>query len=153
MALDFPAAVGFEVVPAADVGGEVDADAAAAFAVWGDVFDVGGGGCAGSGGGVGGVPVAHGDELGQPCRRRVGAGGGVELVGGERVAEQVPDRLRRCRDRGEQLRVGAAVLDRLPQVGGEDDAEHDRGVELGGLGARQPPGARSEVDQVPGVGV
>src|SRR3954451_17306735 len=74
MGFDFPAAVGFEVVPAADVGGEVDADAAAAFAVWGDVFDVGGGGCGGSGGGVGGVPVAHGDELGQPRRCRVGAG-------------------------------------------------------------------------------
>src|SRR4051812_41563270 len=148
MALDCPAAVGFEVVPAADVGGEAVAGGDAAFAVRGDVFDVGGGCSGGSGGGVGGVPVAGGDELGQPCRCRIGAGGAVEVGGGERVGEHVPDRLRCSGDRGEQLRVGAAVVDGVPEVGGEDDAEHDGGVQLGGLGAWQPPGSGSEVEEL-----
>src|SRR4051812_13773817 len=99
------------------------------------MFDVGRGGGGRSGGGVGGVPVAGGDELGEPCGRPVDVGVVVELVGGARVAEHVPDGLWGGGDRGEEGGVGGAVADGVPQVGGGGDAEHDGGVELGGLGA------------------
>src|SRR3954447_15561940 len=109
MALDGPAAVGFESVPVPDAGGESVAGGGAALVEGLVVVDVGGGGGGGAGGGVGGVPITGGDELGQPPRRPVDVGPVVELVGGPRVAEHVPDRLRGRGDRGEELRVGGAV--------------------------------------------
>src|SRR3954467_11718152 len=118
MALDVPAAVGFESVPVPDAGGEPVAGGDAALVEGLVVFDVGGGGCGGAGGGVGGVPVAGGDELGEPRRRPVDIRGVVELLGGPRMREHVPDGLRGGGDRGEEFRVGGAVGDGPPQVGG-----------------------------------
>src|SRR4051795_9953310 len=69
VALDVPSAVGFEVVPVPDAGGEAVAGGDAALVERLVVFDVGGGRCGGARGGVGGVPVAGGDELGEPRGR------------------------------------------------------------------------------------
>src|SRR4051795_9363019 len=102
MALDGPAAGGFESVPVPDAGGESVAGGGAALVEGLVVVDVGGGGCGGPGGGVGGVPVAGGDELGEPRGRPVDIGPVVELVGGPRVREHVPDHLRGRGDGGEE---------------------------------------------------
>src|SRR3954463_9326113 len=69
VALDGPAAVGFEVVPASDAGGEPVAGGDAALVERLVVVNVGRGRAGGAGGGVGGVPVAGGDELGEPRGR------------------------------------------------------------------------------------
>src|SRR3954453_20397735 len=65
MALDVPAAVGFESVPVPDAGGEAVAGGGAALVEGLEVADVGGVGDGGAGGGVAGVPVACADELGE----------------------------------------------------------------------------------------
>src|SRR3954453_23117547 len=78
VALDVPAAVGFESVPVPDAGGEPVAGGGAALVERLGVVDVGGGGCGGSGGGVGGVPVAGGDELGESRGGTVDVGPVVE---------------------------------------------------------------------------
>src|SRR4051812_22241067 len=135
MALDVPAAVGFESVPVPDAGGESVAGGGAALVEGLVVVDVGGGGCGGAGGGVGGVAVAGGDELGEPRGRPVDVGVGVELVGGPWVREHVAHGWWRLLDRGQEGGVGGAVGDGPPQVGGDGDAERDRRIELGGLGA------------------
>src|SRR4051812_5684069 len=136
MALDVPAAVGFESVPVPDAVGESVAGGDAALVEGLVVVDVGGGGCGGAGGGVGGVPVAGADELGESCGWPVDVGVGVELVGGPRVGQHLAHGLRRGGDGGEEGGVGGAVADGSPQVGGDGDAEHDGRVELGALGAR-----------------
>src|SRR4051812_4773531 len=136
MALDVPAAVGFESVPVPDAGGESVAGGDAALVEGLVVVDVGGGGCGGAGGGVGGVPVAGGDELGEPRRRPVDVRAAIQFLGGPRVREHVADRLWGGGDGGEEGGVGGAVGEGPPQVGGHRDAEHDGRVELGGLGAR-----------------
>src|SRR4051794_6635353 len=128
--LDGPAAVGFEVVPAADAGGEAVAGGDAAVVEGLVVFDVGGGRAGGPGGGVGGVPVAGGDELGEACGGPVDVGVVVEVVGGAWAGEHVPDRLGGGGDGGEEGGVGGAIADGVPQVGGDGDAEHDRCVQL-----------------------
>src|SRR5947209_8746009 len=116
MALDFPSAVGFELVPLADVVGEVVLDGLTALACWLDVFGVSGRGCGGSGGGVGGVAVADGDELGEPGGCGVGAGGVVEVVRGPRVGEHVADGLWRALYCLEQFTAVAGEPEQAGQV-------------------------------------
>src|SRR3954447_20332422 len=121
-------------MPVADAGGEAVAGGDAAVVEGLVVVDVGGGGCGGAGGGVGGVPVAGGDELGEPRGRPVDVGPVVELVGGPWVREHVAHCLWRLLDRGQEGGVGGAVGDGPPHVGGDGDAEHDGCVEFGRFG-------------------
>src|SRR3954447_11498684 len=87
-ASDGPVGEGFESVPAAGEAGEVVADGESAVVAGGAVVDVGVVGVGGSGGGVDRVSVADGDELRQWGFRGLGVRVVIEVVAGDRVAEQ-----------------------------------------------------------------
>ena len=94
-------------MPAAAERSEVGADRLATVASGLVVVEVAGAGGGGAGARVDGMRGAAGDVFGEGRRRCFGVGGVVEVVGGERVVEQL------VQHRGERL---VAFVERTPQL-------------------------------------